>query len=331
MLFFFISMGSILQVPVTGSTLQEPNCEKNENDVAALNYIIKAQRKRGATVSENLNNKREYTWKHGRLIKINWRESRIKGALNLNKLKGLEKVCLDENKITKLYVGKCVNLQKLDCGINRLKKINVKNNKKLKRLSCRQNMIRRINIRNNKKLRVLLCYRNKLKEINVKNNKKLVLLSCYKNQIKKLDLKNNKRLEWLNCGNNKLTTLDMRHYKRMDSLICYYNQLTDIKLQENVELNTFYCNNNRLKNFNFKISVLDELYIDISHNAIKKVDMSQFVEYPYEFICDPEVCLYGWNTNKYKVKKYIQKSYKEKGIRKVMVYNIEQKRINSGK
>lgn len=45
---------------------------KNENDVRILKQIIKEQRSKGATVSKNINNKKQYGWdaKTGRLKKL---------------------------------------------------------------------------------------------------------------------------------------------------------------------------------------------------------------------------------------------------------------------
>ena len=61
---------------------------KDSNDVKAIQSIITIQRNKGAKVSTNLDNKRQYKWskKTGRLREINWYKKGLKGNINFNKL-----------------------------------------------------------------------------------------------------------------------------------------------------------------------------------------------------------------------------------------------------
>lgn len=45
---------------------------KNEQDVAVLQKIIATQSGKNTTISENLNDSKQYTWENGRLVGINW-------------------------------------------------------------------------------------------------------------------------------------------------------------------------------------------------------------------------------------------------------------------
>lgn len=69
---------------------------KNNNDVEAIKKIIEVQKKRGAKVSSDLNDKEQYKWnkKTGRLQIIHWPKKKLKGKINFNELTGLKKFTL---------------------------------------------------------------------------------------------------------------------------------------------------------------------------------------------------------------------------------------------
>lgn len=71
---------------------------KDSNDVKAIQSIITIQRNKGAKVSTNLDNKRQYKWskKTGRLREINWYKKGLKGNINFNKLTELRYINVKE-------------------------------------------------------------------------------------------------------------------------------------------------------------------------------------------------------------------------------------------
>ena len=54
---------------------------KNKNDVSVIKRIIQEQRKKGATVSEDLDDW-QYLWENGRLVWIKWNEKNLQGKWN---------------------------------------------------------------------------------------------------------------------------------------------------------------------------------------------------------------------------------------------------------
>ena len=67
---------------------------KDINDVKAIQKIITIQRNKGAKVSTNLDNKKQYKWskKTGRLIEVSWAKKSLKGKINFNRLTGLKDI-----------------------------------------------------------------------------------------------------------------------------------------------------------------------------------------------------------------------------------------------
>ncbi|MDO4942695.1 MAG: Ig-like domain-containing protein, partial [Lachnospiraceae bacterium] len=91
--------------------------KKNESDVKALKAIIKAQKKKGAEVSSDLDSS-QYKWsnaKDSRLISIKWSNRKLKGKISFVGLSKLKAVYCDENELTGLNVMKNTKLEDLEC------------------------------------------------------------------------------------------------------------------------------------------------------------------------------------------------------------------------
>ena len=107
---------------------------KDSNDVKAIQSIITIQRNKGAKVSTNLDNKRQYKWskKTGRLREINWYKKGLKGNINFNKLTELRYINVKRNSLKNISLNKVEKLKILMCQKNKLNKLYIKENKKLK-------------------------------------------------------------------------------------------------------------------------------------------------------------------------------------------------------
>ena len=94
---------------------EEPTDVKNASDVAAINKIIADQRAKGATVSENLDDTDQYTWKDGRLVEIKWISKldttidyKLTGDISFNDLTALETIdCSVSYGLTSIEVTDC--------------------------------------------------------------------------------------------------------------------------------------------------------------------------------------------------------------------------------
>ena len=87
------------------------NTKLNENDVNALQEIIKNQRNSGATVNTDVSNKEEYTWSDGRLISINWTYKKLAGTLDITGLSELRTLNVSGNSLTGLNVENSSELE----------------------------------------------------------------------------------------------------------------------------------------------------------------------------------------------------------------------------
>lgn len=235
--------------------------QKNVQDVEALNKIISIQKKRGADISENLNNKKQYKWnkKTGRLIKLVWNRKNIKGKVDVSSFKALQAICMDGNKITDIKLGNLKELKTLQIRNNKLKKIDTTHLTNLKDLWCDKNRIKRLDLKNNTKLKILACKHNRIKKLNVKKLKRLIMLTCGYNQLKTLDVSANE-LEWgLGCENNKLTKIKLKHNANLDSIDCQNNQLKELNLDDILSIQTITCYNNKIRKLD--LTTTDQMWL----------------------------------------------------------------------
>lgn len=125
---------------------------KDTNDVKAIRKIITIQRNKGAKVSTNLDNKKQYKWskKTGRLREINWYKKGLKRKINFNKLIELRYINVKRNNLKNIDINKLKNLDVLMCQKNKLNKLNIKGNTKIRILNCSNNNIKKLNVINKK-------------------------------------------------------------------------------------------------------------------------------------------------------------------------------------
>ena len=176
--------------------LYTSSVEKNEQDVAVLQKIIATQSGKNTTISENLNDSKQYTWENGRLVGINWSDENniytggrgMTGAISFAGLSALKQLNCSGNSITALDVSGNTALETLECFNTSITALDLSNNVLLKDLQC--------------------GYAN-LKELHVENNPALENLSCEGTYIYKLDVSKNKALKTLRCNNTGLTSLDL--------------------------------------------------------------------------------------------------------------------------
>ena len=104
-----------------------------ENDAEALKNLIAEQKKQGASseLSEDIQNSKQYTWKNGRLVGIDWRKVGLKGELSTEKFSALHYLYCNNNQLTSLDVTKNTALKTLQCYGNQLSRLDVTKNTKL--------------------------------------------------------------------------------------------------------------------------------------------------------------------------------------------------------
>ncbi len=199
--FIFALCGMVLMtVPAQAKS------NKNSNDVKYLKALIKEQKKQGATVSDNINNKKEYSWtKQGRLKEINWDKKNLSGKIDISKFKELKYFSCNKNKVTdlnlntKLYYLQCENnnLTYLDtskcdlglglhCSNNKLKILKIKKGSSMRDLDCSNNQLTNINISGIDGLQAIYLQHNQIKEVSFKDVSMDELNSIYCDESVKL-------------------------------------------------------------------------------------------------------------------------------------------------
>lgn len=126
-------------------------------DAQALKKIIEEQKKAGATVSEDLQDKDQYSWDDGTLIGITWNKVGLTGKLDLGSFASLKSVSFNNNAITELDVTKCTKLQKLLCNGNQLTKLDVTKCPELINLQCNKNQLSALDVTQCATLETLWC------------------------------------------------------------------------------------------------------------------------------------------------------------------------------
>ena len=164
-------------------------------DAQALKKIIEEQKKAGATVSEDLQDKDQYSWDEGTLIGITWNKVGLTGKLDLGSFASLKSVSFNNNAITELDVTKCTKLQKLLCNGNQLTKLDVTKCPELINLQCNKNQLSALDVTQCATLETLWCNRNQITSLDMSKSTELVNLYCDRNSLTKLDLTNCTKLE----------------------------------------------------------------------------------------------------------------------------------------
>ena len=165
-------------------------------DAQALKKIIEEQKKAGATVSEDLQDKDQYSWDdEGTLISITWNKVGLAGKLDLGSFASLKSVSFNNNAITELDVTKCTKLQKLLCNGNQLTKLDVTKCPELINLQCNKNQLSALDVTQCATLETLWCNRNQITSLDMSKSTELVNLYCDRNSLTELDLTNCTKLE----------------------------------------------------------------------------------------------------------------------------------------
>lgn len=164
-------------------------------DAQALKKIIEEQKKAGATVSEDLQDKDQYSWDDGTLIGITWNKVGLTGKLDLGSFASLKSVSFNNNAITELDVIKCTKLQKLLCNGNQLTKLDVTKCPELINLQCNKNQLSALDVTQCATLETLWCNRNQITSLDMSKSTELVNLYCDRNSLTELDLTNCTKLE----------------------------------------------------------------------------------------------------------------------------------------
>lgn len=164
-------------------------------DAQALKKIIEEQKKAGATVSEDLQDKDQYSWDEGTLIGITWNKVGLAGRLDFGSFASLKSVSFNNNAITELDVTKCTKLQKLLCNGNQLTKLDVTKCPELINLQCNKNQLSKLDVTQCAVLETLWCKRNQITSLDMSKSTELVNLYCDRNSLTELDLTNCTKLE----------------------------------------------------------------------------------------------------------------------------------------
>ena len=180
--FILLLCGAVLMtVPIQAKS------SKNSNDVKYLKELIKEQKKQGATVSDDINNKSQYKWnKSGRIKCIDWENKKLNGTVDISKFKELKKFNCNKNKIIELKLNKA--LLNLDCSDNEISFLDTS--------KCDLDYS-------------LTCNRNKIKELKLKSGTQMRYLECSGNILENIDISKCSNLEKLDIHNNKITELDL--------------------------------------------------------------------------------------------------------------------------
>ncbi len=121
----------------------------------------------------------------------------------------LERLNVNNNRLTSLDVSKNTRLTSLYCATNALEQLDVTGCPELVDLNCERNRLTELNLAGNPKLVQLYCRHNSLTQLDVSRNLELVFIETFDNSLTSFDCSMLKKLEFLHIDYNKLTTLNM--------------------------------------------------------------------------------------------------------------------------
>jgi len=237
----------------------------NKKDLAALKAIFAEQKKQGNSDadipwSKKIPASSDFTWKAGRLVKIDWHGSHSDGArrdldsilfgldgnVSFSRLTALQKVDCASGHLTGIDISGCKELTELDCSENELTGIDVSNCIKLKKLNIIENEISNLNASNCTSLEILETNMNVLTSLDISNCIGLKKLYCNSNKLTKLDVSNCPDLKELECDYNELTSINVSNCIKLKWLSCNDNALTSLDISNCTGLKGLYCHNNKL-------------------------------------------------------------------------------------
>ena len=263
-----------------------PTDVKNANDVAAINMIIADQRAKGATVSENLDDTDQYTWKDGRLVEIKWISKldttidyKLTGDISFNDLTALETIdCRGNRNLTAIEVSGCTALKTLHIAWTGIRDLNLENNAALETLECYQCPITNLDVDKNEKLKTLTCFFTQISDLDVNHNPELENLECGETQIKHLDVSKLANLQSLSCNSLEIESLDLSSNKKLEELsFDFCEHISNIDLSNNVMLREVSCAYSSINALDVSKNVALEK-LDCYNTNIQSLDVSKNVE-----------------------------------------------------
>ena len=254
---------------------------KNSDEMDALEKIIAAQREKGATVSEDINNTDQYTWsKDGHLTELKWdvegstrKKINLAGELSLSSFPQLKSVDCSNNKLKKLEMSGCKMIKKLNVELTEIESLDLHDMKELETLSCSYAPLKSIDLSNCSRLKSLDCGNTDIIKLDLKNNPELISINCESCGLDYLDVSHNKKLEELDCDHNKIASLDLTNNRKLKSLDCEHNKLTSLDFCNNPNLFALFCNDNEL--VSLEVSQNEKLqYFICSNNKLNHLKLS---------------------------------------------------------
>ena len=266
---------------------EEPTDVKNASDVAAINKIIADQRAKGATVSENLDDTDQYTWKDGRLVEIKWiskweydtTDYNLTEDISFNDLTALETIdCRGNRNLTAIEVSGCTALKTLHIAWTGIRDLNLENNAALETLECYQCPITNLDVDKNEKLKTLTCFFTQISDLDVNHNPELENLECGETQIKHLDVSKLANLQSLSCNSLEIESLDLSSNKKLEELsFDFCEHISNIDLSNNVMLREVSCAYSSINALDVSKNVALEK-LDCYNTNIQSLDVSKNVE-----------------------------------------------------
>ena len=119
----------------------------------------------------------------------------------------LERLNVNNNRLTSLDVSKNTRLTSLYCATNALEHLDVTGCPEQVDLNCERNRLTELNLAGNPKLVQLYCRHNSLTQLDVSRNLELVFIETFDNSLTSFDCSMLKKLEFLHIDYYKLTTL----------------------------------------------------------------------------------------------------------------------------
>ena len=270
-----------------------PTDVKNANDVAAINMIIADQRAKGATVSENLDDTNQYTWKDGRLVEIKWISKldttidyKLTGDISFNDLTALETIdCSVSYGLTSIEVTDCKALKALKISHSQITTLNIENNVVLQKLDCSCTEISDLDVSHNPELEELDCSSIPINCLDVSHNPELENLECGETQIKHLDVSKLANLQSLSCNSLEIESLDLSSNKKLEELsFDFCEHISNIDLSNNVMLREVSCVYSSINVLDVSKNVALEK-LECYNTNIQSLDVSKNVELQF-LICD---------------------------------------------
>lgn len=232
--------------------------------------------------------------------------TKVQEIKNLDKLKALESINVNSNKLKKLNLSANTKLTTVHCCYNALTSLKLP--KSVQTVNAAENKLTTLNVSQCTQLKYLSVPDNKIKKIDLSKCKNLTTVELNGNKkLSTVNVSKNKKLGYLNVGYTSLKKLDVKKNTKLTALMCYKTKISTLNLKKNKKLSSISYYDSKIKKLD--LTKYKTLAIDYEVKPGKSVSLKNYLGTGYEVDYASSELKYSKKNGTIKLSKEAQKGY----------------------